>query len=91
MDQLFVGPYGLGLNVLYAPGREDASRKYTVDGIHSAVDFAARDGVRSPAWSSPRRTTRPDARRPSRSRSSWRTPRWTPVSLTCCSTGCITG
>ncbi|MCO6444002.1 MAG: pyridoxal phosphate-dependent aminotransferase [Anaerolineae bacterium] len=38
------GPYGLGLNVLYAPGREDESWKYTVDGIHSAVDFAARDG-----------------------------------------------
>lgn len=38
------GPYGLGLNVLYAPGREDDGWKYTADGIREAAAFAARDG-----------------------------------------------
>lgn len=38
------GPYGLGLNVLYAPGREEDGWKYTVDGIRTAAEFAARDG-----------------------------------------------
>ncbi len=38
------GPYGLGLNVLYAPGREADGWKYTVDGIRESVAFAAREG-----------------------------------------------
>jgi aspartate/methionine/tyrosine aminotransferase len=38
------GPYGLGLNVLYAPGREEDGWKYTADGIREAAAFAERDG-----------------------------------------------
>jgi aspartate aminotransferase len=38
------GPYGLGLNVLYAPGREEDGWKYTVDGIREAAAFAEHDG-----------------------------------------------
>jgi aspartate aminotransferase len=38
------GPYGLGLNVLYAPGREEDGWKYTTDGIREAAAFAERDG-----------------------------------------------
>lgn len=38
------GPYGLGLNVLYAPGREEEGWKYTADGIRESTAFAERDG-----------------------------------------------
>lgn len=38
------GPYSLGLNVLYAPGREEDQWKYTPDGIRAAVEFAAKEG-----------------------------------------------
>jgi aspartate/methionine/tyrosine aminotransferase len=38
------GPYGLGLNVLYAPGREEDGWKYTAEGIREAAAFAERDG-----------------------------------------------
>jgi aspartate/methionine/tyrosine aminotransferase len=38
------GPYGIGANVLYAPGRPEEGWAYTEDGLHSCVDFAARSG-----------------------------------------------
>lgn len=38
------GPYGLGLNVLQAPGDPADGWRYTPEGIRAAVAFAARDG-----------------------------------------------
>lgn len=38
------GPYGLGLNVLQAPGDPADGWRYTPEGIRAAVEFAARDG-----------------------------------------------
>jgi aspartate/methionine/tyrosine aminotransferase len=38
------GPYGLGLNVLQAPGDPADGWRYTPEGIRTAVEFAARDG-----------------------------------------------
>jgi aspartate/methionine/tyrosine aminotransferase len=38
------GPYGVGLNVLRAPGHPEAGWRYTPDGIRESVDFAARHG-----------------------------------------------
>jgi aspartate/methionine/tyrosine aminotransferase len=38
------GPYGLGLNVLRAPGREEDGWRFSVDGIKESVAFARRDG-----------------------------------------------
>jgi aspartate/methionine/tyrosine aminotransferase len=38
------GPYGLGLNVLQAPGDPAEGWRYTPEGIRAAVEFAARDG-----------------------------------------------
>lgn len=38
------GPYGLGLNVLQAPGDPADGWRYTPEGIRESVAFAARDG-----------------------------------------------
>ena len=38
------GPYGLGANVLYAPGRPEDGWVYTEEGLLSCVDFATRFG-----------------------------------------------
>lgn len=38
------GPYGVGLNVLLAPGRSEDGWRYTPEGIKACVAFAARDG-----------------------------------------------
>ena len=38
------GPYGVGANVLYAPGRQEEGWAYTEDGLRACVDHAARDG-----------------------------------------------
>lgn len=38
------GPYGVGLNVLLAPGQPDEGWRYTPEGIRACVDYAARDG-----------------------------------------------
>lgn len=38
------GPYGVGLNVLLAPGDPNEGWRYTSEGIRACVDFAARDG-----------------------------------------------
>lgn len=38
------GPYGVGANVLRAPGRPEAGWAYTEDGLQACVDFAARSG-----------------------------------------------
>lgn len=38
------GPYGVGANVLYAPGDAVNGWGYSEDGIEACVDFAARDG-----------------------------------------------
>jgi aspartate aminotransferase len=36
------GPYGLGANVLWAPGRPEEGWAYTEDGLRACVEFAAR-------------------------------------------------
>ncbi len=38
------GPYGVGANVLYAPGKAEEGWAYTEDGIRACVEFAARSG-----------------------------------------------
>lgn len=38
------GPYGIGLNVLQAPGDENDGWRYTPEGIKASVEFAAQDG-----------------------------------------------
>jgi aspartate/methionine/tyrosine aminotransferase len=38
------GPYGVGANVLRAPGRPETSWAYTEDGLAACVEFAARSG-----------------------------------------------
>lgn len=38
------GPYGIGANVLYAPGLPEEGWAYSVEGINACVDYAARDG-----------------------------------------------
>ncbi len=38
------GPYGVGANVLYAPGRPEEGWAYTEDGIRACVEFAGRRG-----------------------------------------------
>jgi len=38
------GPYGVGANVLRAPGRPEAGWAYTEDGLQACVDFAATSG-----------------------------------------------
>ncbi|GAB1420024.1 guanitoxin biosynthesis PLP-dependent (S)-gamma-hydroxy-L-arginine cyclodehydratase GntC [Anaerolineales bacterium] len=38
------GPYGIGLNVLHAPGDPQDGWAYTPEGIKASVEFAARDG-----------------------------------------------
>jgi aspartate aminotransferase len=38
------GPYGIGGNVLYAPGRPEEGWAYTEEGLNACVDFAARSG-----------------------------------------------
>ncbi|MEN8172899.1 MAG: aminotransferase class I/II-fold pyridoxal phosphate-dependent enzyme [Chloroflexota bacterium] len=38
------GPYGIGANVLWAPGSPESGWTYTEEGIQAAVDFAARSG-----------------------------------------------
>jgi len=38
------GPYGIGLNVLLAPGDPNEGWRYSPEGIRACVDFAARDG-----------------------------------------------
>lgn len=38
------GPYGVGANVLRAPGRPEAGWAYTEEGLRACVEFAARSG-----------------------------------------------
>ena len=38
------GPYGIGANVLYAPGRPEQGWAYTEEGLQACVDFAAHSG-----------------------------------------------
>jgi aspartate/methionine/tyrosine aminotransferase len=38
------GPYGLGANVIWAPGRPEDGWAYTPEGIRDTVNFAARSG-----------------------------------------------
>ncbi len=38
------GPYGVGANVMLAPGREEEAWTYSEEGIQASVDFAARSG-----------------------------------------------
>ncbi len=38
------GPYGVGANVLRAPGRPEAGWAYTEDGLQACVDYAAQSG-----------------------------------------------
>lgn len=38
------GPYGVGLNVLLAPGDEKQGWEYTEDGLAASVDFCAKQG-----------------------------------------------
>lgn len=38
------GPYGVGANVLLAPGRPEESWAYSEDALRACVEFAARDG-----------------------------------------------
>jgi len=38
------GPYGMGANVIWAPGHPESGWTYTEDGIKASVDFAARSG-----------------------------------------------
>jgi aminotransferase len=40
------GPYGVGMNVLLAPGHEDTAWQYTEDGLAACVDFCTRQGER---------------------------------------------
>ncbi|MEP7285524.1 MAG: pyridoxal phosphate-dependent aminotransferase [Chloroflexota bacterium] len=40
------GPYGIGQNVLLAPGQEDSAWQYTEDGLAASVDFCAKNGGR---------------------------------------------
>ncbi len=40
------GPYGVGMNVLLAPGQEDNAWQYTEDGLAACVDFCAHHGER---------------------------------------------
>jgi aspartate/methionine/tyrosine aminotransferase len=38
------GPYGIGANVLYAPGNPESGWAYTEDGLRACVGFAAKTG-----------------------------------------------
>jgi len=38
------GPYGVGANVILAPGHEDEAWTYSEEGIQASVDFAAKTG-----------------------------------------------
>ena len=38
------GPYGVGMNVLYAPGDPDNGWAFSEDSLHACMDFAARSG-----------------------------------------------
>ena len=38
------GPYGVGANVMLAPGREEEAWTYSEEGIQASVDFAAKSG-----------------------------------------------
>ncbi|MBT3241065.1 MAG: pyridoxal phosphate-dependent aminotransferase [Chloroflexi bacterium] len=38
------GPYGIGANVMLAPGRPEEGWKYTTEGIKACVDMAAKSG-----------------------------------------------
>ncbi|MBC8334665.1 MAG: pyridoxal phosphate-dependent aminotransferase [Anaerolineales bacterium] len=38
------GPYGVGANVILAPGREEEAWTYSEEGIRASVDFAAKSG-----------------------------------------------
>jgi aspartate/methionine/tyrosine aminotransferase len=38
------GPYGVGANVLYAPGKQEEGWAYSEEGIRTCVEFAARSG-----------------------------------------------
>jgi aspartate aminotransferase len=40
------GPYGVGANVLWAPGRAAEGWAYTEEGLHACVEYAARSGRR---------------------------------------------
>lgn len=40
------GPYGIGANVLYAPGRAEDGWKYTEQGLLASVDYASRYGMK---------------------------------------------
>jgi aspartate aminotransferase len=40
------GPYGVGANVLWAPGQPQDGWAYTEEGIHACVQYAARSGRR---------------------------------------------
>src|SRR5258708_1565829 len=40
------GPYGVGQNVLLAPGHEDSAWAYTEDSLAASVEFCARNGGR---------------------------------------------
>jgi aspartate aminotransferase len=38
------GPYGIGANVLYAPGEPDQGWAYSEDGLRACIEFAAKSG-----------------------------------------------
>ena len=38
------GPYGIGANVLYAPGEPDLGWAYSEDGLRACIEFAAKSG-----------------------------------------------
>ncbi len=38
------GPYGIGANVLYAPGEADKGWAYSEDGLRACIEYAARSG-----------------------------------------------
>jgi aspartate/methionine/tyrosine aminotransferase len=38
------GPYGIGANVMWAPGRPEEGWAYTEDGLKASVEFAAKSG-----------------------------------------------
>jgi len=38
------GPYGIGANVLYAPGKAEEGWAYSEDGLRACVEFASRSG-----------------------------------------------
>lgn len=40
------GPYGVGMNVLLAPGQEDNAWQYTEDGLAACVEYCAQNGGR---------------------------------------------